>query len=163
MPNNLVDWAQVVGSALSLLALVLALYALWKSKRDLARERRRLHDLDLFRDMTDLVSQNEISRWQALGTGNRIMMLDSKDDFPMTRAALRLDSSTDGDLETFDRNFHAYATAHPESFEWTHNQGSNVAVSNTESRWAYINAKPDMKSTSIILDEIRKAIERRME
>ncbi|WP_327384127.1 hypothetical protein [Streptomyces sp. NBC_01207] len=161
MPNNLVDWAQVVGSALSLLALVLALYALWKSKEDLARERRRLHELDLFRDITDLVSQNEISRWQALGTGNRIMMLDSKDDFPVTRAALRLGSSTDGDLETFNRNFQAYAAAHPESFELI--QGSNVAVSDTESRWAYINAKPDMKSTSIILDEIRKAIERRME
>jgi hypothetical protein len=56
LPSTLVDWAQVISAVLSLLALVLALFAIWKSKRDIALERRINHELEVLRDTGLIVS-----------------------------------------------------------------------------------------------------------
>jgi hypothetical protein len=57
LPSALVDWAQVISAALSLLAVVLALFAIWKSKRDIAQERRINHELEVLRDLGELIYQ----------------------------------------------------------------------------------------------------------
>jgi hypothetical protein len=52
LPQALVDWAQVAGAALSLAAIVVALFALWRQRADILRERRAYHDLELLRELT---------------------------------------------------------------------------------------------------------------
>lgn len=51
LAQEVVDWAQVIGAALSLVALVVALFALWKSGRDIHAERKVQHDLEILREM----------------------------------------------------------------------------------------------------------------
>jgi hypothetical protein len=52
LPSALVDWAQVVSAVLSLLAIALALLAIWKSSRDIAHQRRIVHELEVLRDLS---------------------------------------------------------------------------------------------------------------
>jgi large-conductance mechanosensitive channel len=53
LPQALVDWAQLISAALSFLALAAALFAIWKSNRDIAKERRTTHELEVLRDLSE--------------------------------------------------------------------------------------------------------------
>ena len=91
-PSALVDWAQVIGAAFSLLALVLALWAIVKAKRDLTHERRITHELEVLRDLGELMyefgqlphlSDGSIARLRAC-----LLMLPGSDDLPTLRVAV---------------------------------------------------------------------------
>ena len=110
LSKEVVDWAQVLGAGLSLLALVLALYALTRTRSDLARERRRAHELQILRDIGEQFSLFLQAQWRPVVNGEgaalvstqrRALPLDEHSlllrsrllmppsgDFPMTRASL---------------------------------------------------------------------------
>jgi hypothetical protein len=98
LPSALVDWAQVISAVLSLVALVLALFAIWKSKRDIALERRINHELEVLRDLGELVYEfgefderlgsSDIGRIRAA-----LLMLPGSDDLPTLRVAVDARSS----------------------------------------------------------------------
>src|SRR5918995_876087 len=53
LPQALVDWSQLISAVLSLVALVVALAAIVKSNRDIVRERRTTHELDILRGIAE--------------------------------------------------------------------------------------------------------------
>ncbi|MEV0800572.1 hypothetical protein AB0I34_22970 [Kribbella sp. NPDC050281] len=55
LPQTVVDWAQVLGAALGLVAIVVALFALWRQRRDAMIERKAQYELDLLRDLVRLI------------------------------------------------------------------------------------------------------------
>ncbi|MFC5947061.1 hypothetical protein ACFQH9_02060 [Pseudonocardia lutea] len=55
LSQAVVDWAQVIGAFLGLVAIMVALYALWAQGRDAIRERRAQHELEVLRDLVPLV------------------------------------------------------------------------------------------------------------
>ena len=67
LPKALVDWAQVLGAILSLVALVVAFLALYLEKRNAAAERRQQHELELLRDIGNLLVVEDVDS-RALGT-----------------------------------------------------------------------------------------------
>lgn len=84
-PQALIDWAQIVSAVLSLLALILALYAIVKAKRDLAAERRIAHELDVLRSIADaLRTFGSSSLLQLMRTYLHILPGDQ--DFSIARA-----------------------------------------------------------------------------
>jgi hypothetical protein len=85
LPELVVDWAQVIGSVLSLLALIVAMYALWKQKRDLAAERRRLHELESLRKIGDLLEPEGKVNKGALSVQLKLLPLT---ELPMTQCAV---------------------------------------------------------------------------
>jgi hypothetical protein len=102
LPKLLVDWAQVAGAGIGVLALALSLYALWKSPRDIARERVRQFELDVLRDIGDLPRTSSLARPGSI-LGTKLLMLEDRDDeFGMTRSALkvRVSPSELGEFET---------------------------------------------------------------
>ena len=104
LPNALVDWAELSGTILSLLALVLALLALAKSKRDLAIERHRQHELDILRDVGKSVAsfpdgQVEAKVHELIPL---LMMLPSQ-DLPLTRAAFNMPTSLEASRQLDER------------------------------------------------------------
>jgi hypothetical protein len=56
LPQWIVDWAQVIGAALGLVAIVVAMFALWLQRRDSMIERKALYELDVLRDLVGLVA-----------------------------------------------------------------------------------------------------------
>jgi hypothetical protein len=109
LPDALVDWAQVGGTVLSLVALLLALFAIYKAKTDLAVERRRQHELDVLREIGSKVPANfqltQNSKRELnidfRGISAMLLMLPGCNDFPITRAALRARAS-DHQLRYFE-------------------------------------------------------------
>jgi hypothetical protein len=97
----LVNWSQVLGAGLSLLALVVALFALIKAKYDLAKERRRQHELELLRSIAELL---ELQRWESgderlqikAKIGSRLLLLP-QGDMPTVRAAISAGSTPEQD------------------------------------------------------------------
>jgi hypothetical protein len=56
LPQSLVNWAQVVGAALGLVAIVVALFALWRQRRDLVIERQAQFELEIIRELIRCVA-----------------------------------------------------------------------------------------------------------
>jgi hypothetical protein len=92
LPNNLVDWSQVVSAALSMIALGIALFAVWKAKRDLTAERRRVHELEVLRDLSAIVEQFGLGLVPRLRSS--LLLLPGSDDLPLLRAAVDARPST---------------------------------------------------------------------
>ncbi|WP_147258787.1 hypothetical protein [Pseudonocardia hierapolitana] len=85
LPEAVVDWSQVISAGLSLLALVLALFAIVNAKQDLANERRIAHELDVLRSIADsLRSFGSSSLLQLMRT--YLHILPGNQDFPIARA-----------------------------------------------------------------------------
>jgi hypothetical protein len=149
LPKLLVDWAQVLGAALSLLALMVALYALWKSKRDIADERRRQHDLEILREIGAHINANG-DKWHV---AHRILMISGKRDFPLTRAALYMPCDPTSANE-FDRRYNEY-------------RGRNglprpaSSPDFDEQRWQMLGVRDDA-GKSILRSEFNDAGERRL-
>lgn len=86
LPTNLVDWSQVISAVLSMTALGIALFAVWKAKQDLAAERRSAYELDVLRDLSEIIEQ--------FGTGlvprlrSCLLLLPGSEDLPLLRAAV---------------------------------------------------------------------------
>jgi hypothetical protein len=81
----LVDWCQVISAVLGLVALVVALFAVAKAKRDLVTERRVTHELDVLRSIADaLRSFGSSSLVQLMRT--YLQILPGYTDFPIARA-----------------------------------------------------------------------------
>jgi hypothetical protein len=122
LPSALVDWAQVIGAALSLLALVLALFAIWKSKRDIAHERRINHELEVLRDVGELIYQlGEVGvaslSWRS-GIGRLragLLMLPGSQDLPKLRVAVNARPSKEVQRELWERN--------PDMALWANEEG----------------------------------------
>jgi hypothetical protein len=106
LPALLVDWVQVISAVLSLLAIVIALYALWKQKRDIAKERRLQHDLEILRDIGSLANLKE-KRLEVY----RLLDMLPDSDFPLTREALKA-PPFDEASDDFRRYYEAFAAAH---------------------------------------------------
>ncbi|MFZ0873028.1 MAG: hypothetical protein WAN20_00515 [Pseudonocardiaceae bacterium] len=57
---DVVNWAQIVGA----LGFPVALYALWRAKRDILAERRASHELEVLRHFVDLFhTPNPARNW----------------------------------------------------------------------------------------------------
>src|SRR4051794_40846029 len=92
LPKLLVDGSVVIGTGLSHLALCVALYALWRQRRDLNAEQQRRHD--------ESVRQHELEVLRnianATGTGERVnervlaaqLGMLPREDFPLTRSVV---------------------------------------------------------------------------
>lgn len=92
---------------ISVIALPLALYAIWSAKRDLAKERRVGHELEILRDLTALTpekgSGGEIDELTTSGKIRALVLaIPDSDDLPLTRAALFANASDDA-LREFER------------------------------------------------------------
>jgi hypothetical protein len=85
-PSALVDWCQIVSAGFSFLALALALYAIWKSSRDIARERRTVHELVVLRDLTEVIEQHGSAVIPRIRSC--LFLLKGSADLPMVRAAV---------------------------------------------------------------------------
>lgn len=59
LPKAVVDWAQVVGAGLGLVAIIVALFALWRQRHDMIRERRVLHDLETLREIARRAAEQD--------------------------------------------------------------------------------------------------------
>jgi hypothetical protein len=108
LPNALVDWAQLAGTILSLLALVLALLALVKAKKDLAAERLRQHDLDILREMGKSVNADPTHFRVSPQLVGLLPMLPIE-DFPLTRAALMMPTTPEA-TRRFDKQLDDFLT-----------------------------------------------------
>jgi hypothetical protein len=116
LPKAVVDWAQVLGAGLSLVALIVALIALYLERRNATAERRNQHELQILRDISNLLTVQEVDR-RALITNLRT--LSSSIDFPATRTALGVDVTRE-DEDEFKRLFSerlALKTASPKRSE----------------------------------------------
>ena len=104
------DWAQVISAVLSLLALVLALFAIWNSKRDIARERRINHELEVLRDLGELIYQFGEVGMAGLGRSGMgrlragLLMLPGSRDLPKLRVAVNARPSKDVQKDFWETN-----------------------------------------------------------
>src|SRR4051794_29060686 len=90
LPQWVIDWAQVVSAVLSLVALVVALIALWKADRDIALERRAVFELGVLRDLLDrLASSDGYEVARSLVVRSLVEALPD-DDLPLFRFAVRV-------------------------------------------------------------------------
>ena len=137
---EIVDVSQVVSAGLSLLALVAALYAIVKTNRDLARERRVAHELELIRGLLQVRDQVEWKRY-VRNLRAQLLMVPGSMDFPMMRAATEARASKDALVAFAARYPHAPPLHVPECW----------------SKRAAIAA-----SDGVLLDEAVEAIERRL-
>lgn len=85
-PVWLVNWSQVVAAALGLLALIVACFAIWKARRDLAREGRVNFELDVLKEISKILSNGDKGEvWREISTFVRML---PSDDLPTARAYL---------------------------------------------------------------------------
>jgi hypothetical protein len=66
LSDSIVDWAQVVGSALGLVAIIVSFYVLWKQRRDSLRDQKFQHDLETLRQMDLLFNVKDWSYNEAV-------------------------------------------------------------------------------------------------
>lgn len=102
LPDNLVDWSQVGSAGLGLLALISALYAVWKSNHDLARERRIVHQLEVLRNLSEIIEQFGSALVPRLRSN--LLLLPGSDDLPILRAAVDARASAQGKAK-FDKKY----------------------------------------------------------
>jgi hypothetical protein len=95
-PHELVDWAQVISAGLSLIALVVALYALAKGKRDLLRERRVAHELEVLRHIADALRSSFGSSSLLHLMRTYLRLLPGDQDLPIARAEFGIRPSDRG-------------------------------------------------------------------
>jgi hypothetical protein len=91
LSKDLVDWAQVLGAVFSLVALSVAAVALVGAKRDLGRERRTAYDLEVLRELSNVVEGFGVQ--QAVRARSLLLLLSGSADLPMVRAAVDARSS----------------------------------------------------------------------
>lgn len=163
LPTLLVDGAQVIGSALSLLALVLALCALWVGRRDLRRERheqlverRRLHELEILRRIgIALGSESESVEKEEIAT--LLMLLPPREDFLLTRSALQVWPRMEGTQELVKqiryelRHRDHRAPGGPVPHYWS-----------PDVRWRFVARRRRSFDRSVIRDELNTAISARI-
>jgi hypothetical protein len=102
----LVDWAQVFGSLVGGIALLIAIIAFIKGPRDIAKERQRQHELSVLREISDLpVVASEAHPGSRLGT--KLLFFAGEDDFPQTRAAL-LVRAAPSEIERFNQGLRTH-------------------------------------------------------
>jgi hypothetical protein len=77
-PQWLVDGSQVAGSLLNLVALVVALYAIVKTNRDLAEERLLTYELEILRELGAAL-HGDVTRVSGL-----LYLLPGNQDMPLT-------------------------------------------------------------------------------
>jgi hypothetical protein len=95
LPQALVDWSQLISAVLSLVALVVALAAIVKSNRDIVRERRTTHELDVLLGIAEsLKTFGGPSLPQFMRT--YLLMLPGDVDFPVARAEFDVRATDDG-------------------------------------------------------------------
>jgi hypothetical protein len=95
LPQALVDWSQLISAVLSLVALVVALAAIVKSNRDIVRERRTTHELDVLLGIAEsLKTFGGPSLPQLMRT--YLLMLPGDVDFPVARAEFDVRATDDG-------------------------------------------------------------------
>lgn len=92
---------------ISVIALPIALYAIWSAKRDLVKERRVGHELEILRDLTVLTPEKgrggEIDELTTCGTIRALVLaIPDRDDLPLTRAAL-FAAASDAARNEFER------------------------------------------------------------
>lgn len=61
LPQDVVDWAQVAGAVLGLVAIIVSFYALWKQRRDQIADLQFQSDLETLRRIRELAGQSEES------------------------------------------------------------------------------------------------------
>jgi hypothetical protein len=88
LPQWVIDWSQVFSAGLGLLALVVALFATWKAKRDLVTERRRAHELEILRDLGEILDRYGAGSEVSHAARSALLMLPGSEDLPMVRVAL---------------------------------------------------------------------------
>lgn len=163
LPKLLVDGAQVIGSALSLLALVLALLALWVGRRDLRRERhdqlverRRIHELEILRRIgLALGSESASAEKEEIAT--LLMLLPPREDFPLTRAALQVWPRMEGtqELVTQIRYELRHLAEQAPDQQVPHYWSPDV-------RWRFVAQRRRSFDRSVIRDELNVAISARI-
>ena len=84
LSKDLVDWAQLAGAFIGTVALVVAVFSIRKASRDLIRERQRIHEAEILREISEYIDR--ISAHFELRT--LLMLLPGYDDMPMLRAAV---------------------------------------------------------------------------
>ena len=113
---DVVNWAQIVGA----LAVPVALYALWRAKRDILAERRASHELEVLRYLMDLFhTLNAACNWPSRAQ-TYLLLIEGSADMPMSRAALNAQPSREA-MET-------YRARYPNAPEWP-NSGSTWTLS----------------------------------
>ncbi|GAA4981912.1 hypothetical protein WHI96_02150 [Pseudonocardia tropica] len=156
MPQLVVDLAEVVGSTLSLLALVVALYALWVSRRDLVRERRhqiedrrRHHELEILRRIgLALGSSSADADREQITT--LLMLLPPRTDFPLTRAALQVWPRAEATTRLVDQiryDIRHRPTPPAVAEDWT-----------PDVRWEFVSRRRRATDRSVVRDELNAAI-----
>lgn len=146
MWSFVVDLSQVVGAALSLVALIVALYALYKSNLDLTRELTNLHELEILRQIGSRLHPKA----DPLETAALIVLLPDT-DFPLARAGLTHDGTEKGQ-RAFDVGFQQYMTETDDS-----NQDEKA-------EWRYLGRRVwgSADSRSILRREFDDAVSRRV-
>jgi len=94
--HELVDWAQVISVGLSLVALVVALYALVKGRRDLLQERRVTHELEVLRHIAGALRSSFGSSSLLHLMRTYLRLLPGNQDFPIARAEFKIRPSERG-------------------------------------------------------------------
>ncbi len=91
-----VDVSQILGAAIGVIALIVAMRARSGARRDLAKERRTVYELDLLRRLYEqldgrgrpLTSPGSLAQLFV-----HLVLLPDRDDLPMTRAAIGAQST----------------------------------------------------------------------
>lgn len=173
LPPTLVDWAQVSGTALSLLALIAAASATISAKRDLVTERRRQHDLEILREIGSRVPSDPLSSatnaglsgLDIVGISSLLLMLPRWPDFRFTRIALGTSNSR-RDMLFFENQLDRHLTGVRKSLlrELLKDDSGRIydqRVFDQEQRLRFVFA-PNEDGESLFRSELNEAISRRM-
>jgi hypothetical protein len=87
-----------------------ALYALWRAKRDILAERGASHELEVLRDFVDLFQTLDAARNWPSRAQTYLRLIEVSADMPMSRAALNARPSREA-MET-------YRARYPDAPEW---------------------------------------------
>jgi hypothetical protein len=178
VPKVLVDVSQVAGAALSLLALLAAIWAMGKTNRDLAKERRRQHDLEVLRDIAETVAAVENIPPHILGEEayvvlkerhklkSQLLMLPSANDFATTRAAVGARADEEA-IQRFEADHGAAVNAKRADLEQQRRDGHlpdwrDVDEEIDNYRFQIVVRAEDSGGESILRKELDAAIEERM-
>jgi hypothetical protein len=116
LPPAVIDWAQVVSAVLSFVALAVALIALWKSDRDIARERRSVFELTVLRDLLNRLDSSDGFEVASKLVVRSLVELMPPGDLPLFRFAVELDPRLPlGALLTGELDSRGYRNEEPQS------------------------------------------------